>query len=305
MGVKAIGFFPKIFEPTVEIWKTTKTNEEDMQFVQTSVLLLFAQLVKKLPAFVTSKLDSIFTCTIGSLAVDATVRSSILSSIVEYVDTAYVLKALCNVWGEISKSDNAEVIGLYLGAMEKTIDQLEKKSAISQATLFIKWMIKAFEFRLSVSKSNQDFDTNTIHRLESSFHSCGLRYVMKLNDKTFRPLFAGLVRWAVNGEGSTSDTDEVSRYIAFFRFFNKVQEQLKSIITSYYSYLIDPVSSLLKRIDTMEDSINLKRMVFNSLTSSFKYDQDDFWSQPLRFESICGPLLQQIPTIENSRYLLQ
>ena len=166
MGVKAIGFFPKIFEPTVEIWKTTKTNEEDMQFVQTSVLLLFAQLVKKLPAFVTSKLDSIFTCTIGSLAVDATVRSSILSSIVEYVDTAYVLKALCNVWGEISKSDNAEVIGLYLGAMEKTIDQLEKKSAISQATLFIKWMIKAFEFRLSVSKSNQDFDTNTIHRLE-------------------------------------------------------------------------------------------------------------------------------------------
>lgn len=307
MGVKAIGFFPKIFEPTVEIWKTTKTNEEDMQLVQTSVLLLFAQLVKKLPAFVTSKLDSIFTCTIGSLAVDATVRSSILSSIVEYVDTAYVLKALCNVWGEISKSDNAEVIGLYLGAMEKTIDQLEKKSAISQATLFIKWMIKAFEFRLSVSKSNQDFDTNTIHRLESSFHSCGLRYVMKLNDKTFRPLFAGLVRWAVNGEGSTSDTDEVSRYIAFFRFFNKVQEQLKSIITSYYSYLIDPVSSLLKRIDTMEDSINLKRMVFNSLTSSFKYDQDDFWSQPLRFESICGPLLQQIPTIENSigKYLVK
>lgn len=307
MGVKAIGFFPKIFEPTVEIWKTTKTNEEDTQLVQMSVLLLFAQLVKKLPAFVTSKLDSIFTCTIESLAVDAAVRSSILSSIVEYVDTAYVLKALCNVWGEISKSDNAEVIGLYLGAMEKTIDHLEKKSAISQATLFIKWMIKAFEFRLSASKSDQDFDTNTIHRLESSFHSCGLRYVMKLNDKTFRPLFAGLVRWAVNGEGSTSDIDEVSRYIAFFRFFNKVQEQLKSIITSYYSYLIDPVSSLLKKIDGMEDSINLKRMVFNSLTSSFKYDQDDFWSQPLRFESICGPLLQQIPTVENSigKYLVK
>lgn len=308
LGVRAIGFFPKIFEPSVSVWKRTQPEGAELLLVQTSVLLLFAQLVKKLPAFVTTKLDDIFTCTLKSFAVDASVRSTILSSTVDHVDSAYVLKSLCNVWNTISESDDAEVIGLYMSAMERTIGSLDKKSAIAQATLFTRWTIKVFEFRLSTSENpNQEFDTNTIHRLESSFHSCALTYVMKLNDKTFRPLFAGLVRWAVSGEGSTTSIDEVSRYVAFFRFFIKIQEQLKSIVTSYYSYLIDPVSNLLLRIDTIDDHVNLKRMVLNSLTSAFKHDQDDFWSQQLRFDSICGPLLQQIPTIEDSigKYLVK
>lgn len=309
MGVKAIGFFPKIFEPALDVWKNTKANEDDeLSMVQTTVLLLFAQLSKKLPAFVTSRLEDIFKCAFGSTLIEINIRSSILTTIVDHVDAAHLLRSLCNVWPEISKNDDAEVIGLYLAVMEKIIDKLEKKAAISQATVFIKWMIRAFEFRLEVSESSeQDFDSNTIHRLEASFHSSGLKYVMKLNDKTFRPLFASLVRWTVSGEGSNNKVDQVDRYVAFFRFFNKLQEQLKSIITSYYSYLIEPVSNLLSTFDDNAKNVNLKRLVLNSLTSSFKYDQDDSWSQQLRFDAICDPLLEQIPGIEDSigKYLVK
>ena len=108
----------------------------------------------------------------------------------------------------------------------------------------MKWLIQAFEFRHYAFDENNKFDNNTIHRLESSFHSCGVSYVMKLNDKSFRPLFANLVRWAISGEGSNATGNtELSRLLAFFRFFNKLQDKLKSIISLIFlldrSSLID------------------------------------------------------------------
>lgn len=103
-------------------------------------------------------------------------------------------------------------------------------------------------------------------------------------------------------------SSEVSRLLAFFRFFNKLQDELKSIITSYYSYLLDPTSALLKRFSEGElEASNLRRLVLVSLTTSFKFDQDDYWSQQGRFDSICIPLLDQLSNIEESigKYLVK
>ncbi|MDC6271816.1 hypothetical protein PP707_05915, partial [Acetobacter pasteurianus] len=146
---------------------------------------------------------------------------------------------------------------------------------------------------------------NTIHRMESSFHSCAIAYVMKLNDKSFRPLFANLVRWAIDGENSIHDVAKTSRLLSFYRFFNKLQELLKSIVTSYYSYLVDATSECLKSFASEEakgnkDATTLRRIVLISLSLSFAFDQDEYWSQQGRFDSICQPLLDQLSNIEES-----
>lgn len=309
LGVKAIGLFPKIVPPSLSIWQTTVGSEEESsKLLQASILLLLACLIKKIPAFMTTSLDSIIITILTSDSVDNNVRSNVLLLIVEHMDLSQVLKSLCTIWNskKFFQNNSAGNLGLYLNVLQSTIDNMDKKSASSQSTVFMKWLIQAFEFRNYAFDENNKFDNNTIHRLESSFHSCGVSYVMKLNDKTFRPLFANLVRWAINGEGSNNN--ELSRLLAFFRFFNKLQEQLKSIITSYFSYLIDPVSSILERFASGDISeVNLRRILLNSLTSSFKYDQDDYWSQQLRFESICTPLLKQLSNIEPSigKYLVK
>lgn len=311
LGVKVIGFFPKIVPPVLKIWESTVVQEEDddvsndaAQLLQTAILVLFSCFVKKMPAFMTTNLEAVLLTILTSDLVDNTIRSNLLHVIVEHMDRSQVLKSLCNVWWnkKFYTNDNVGNLGLFLNTMQLTVEQIEKKTAASQATLFIKWLVQAFEFRDYIEHDADDkFDNNTVRRLESSFHTVAITYAMKLNDKTFRPLFASLVRWAVSGEGAAASSTEQSRLLAFFKFFNKLQEQLKSIITLYFTYLIDPVAGLLQKFSEGKlDNINLRRVILNSLTTSFKYDQDDYWSQQLRFETICEPLLQQLYNIEDS-----
>lgn len=311
LGVKTLGLFPKVVPPALKIWETTtKKDSEISKLVQGSVLVLLSCYIKKIPAFMTTTLDSVLLTILSSDLIEDQIRSSILNLIVDHMDLAQVLKSLCNVWisKEFYTNDNSNNITLFLEAMQATIDKMEKKQAITQPTLFMKWLISAFEFRQYSEDNDDKFDINTIHDLEGLFHGCAIAFVMKLNDKSFRPLFANLVRWAVEGEGATLKSGEVSRLLAFFRFFNKLQDELKSIITSYYSYLLDPTSALLKRFSEGElEASNLRRLVLVSLTTSFKFDQDDYWSQQGRFDSICIPLLDQLSNIEESigKYLVK
>lgn len=324
LGVKAIGLFPKILPPALKIWETTadkksstaegsdeesdeeSDDEEDedeaKMLIQGSVLMLFSCLVKKMPAFVISNLKQILRAILMSDLIETSIRSSVLTLVVDHIDKGQVLQSLCNLAlnDEIYSSDNAADLGLYLSAVKSTIDAIDRKGATAQSSLFMKWLIKSFGFRTEYGE--QKFSDNTIYSIEGSFHQCGISYVMKLNDKSFRPLFASLVRWAVSGEGSLStETTEIIRLTAFFRFFNKVQDNLKSIITSYFSYLLDPTIAVLKRFEdgSLEDT-NLRRILLHSLASSFKYDQDDYWTHQLRFETMVDPLLGQLANIEDS-----
>lgn len=315
LGVKSIGYFPKILMPALAILESTfveqsensdveSDDEEDEEterktLIQGSTLMLFACLIKKMPVFVLSSLKQILKSVLLSDYIDNSIRSSILNLAVEHLDKTQVLQNLCNlaIIDDIYAIDNAADLGLYLNSVKYTVDTIDKKGATSQSSLFMKWLIKSFGFRTEYVEHK--FSDNTLHSIEGSFHQCGLAYVMKLNDKSFRPLFASLVRWAASGEGSVTEASEVSRLTAFFKFFNKLQDNLKSIITSYFSYLLDPTISILKRFESGElKETNLRRIVLHGLGSSFKYDQDDYWSHQLRFETMVAPLLGQLSNIE-------
>lgn len=302
IGVKCIGLFPKILPPALKIWQATTADAEDEEsgmLIQGSVLMLFSCLVKRMPAFVTTSLVSMIRAIIVSEHVNATIRSSVLDLVVEHIDKVHVLQSLCNLALEenIYDLDSASGLGLYLNAMRNAIEASEKKVATSQSSLFMKWLIKSFEFRAEYGEAK--FSDNTVYSIESSFHQCGFMYVMKLNDKNFRPLFASLVRWAVSGEGATADMASQDRLLAFYKFFNKLQDSLKSIITSYYLYLLDFTAKILGEFKLgAVQNLNLRRIVLNSLSSSFKYDHDDYWSHQSRFETVVEPLMGQLVNIE-------
>lgn len=320
LGVKCIGYFPKIIKPSLDIWSQTSVTPEDDTnddgedvnvLVQTAILLLFSSIIKKLPAFITTNFDDILLAIIKSELVEPETRSNILDIVVEHMDYSQVLKTLITIWtnDKVFTDDSIDNLMLYLEGLEKTIDGIDKKAATTNSTLFMKWLIKSFEFR-NYCDENEKFNINAIYRFESSFHKCGIKFVMKLNDKSFRPLFASLSRWAISGEGSNikGNNSEIIRLLAFFRFFNKLQEELKSIITSYYSYVLEGVTNVLIRFQNNQlNDITLRRLVLISLTSSFKYDQDDYWTQELRFEMIYRPLIDQLTNIEDSigKYLVK
>ncbi|MDC6271005.1 hypothetical protein PP707_01765, partial [Acetobacter pasteurianus] len=213
LGIKTLGLFPKIIPPTLKIWEQTTTatatttrsisatkigrdeQNESSKLVQESVLLLLSCYIKKMPSFMVTTLDSVILTILNSDLTESQIKSSIMNLIIDRVNIGQVFKSLCSVWTQrqFYQSKNPASLGLYLNSMESTINKLEKREAISEATVFMKWLIQAFEFRDYSEKLDHPFDINTIHRMESSFHSCAIAYVMKLNDKSFRPLFANLV----------------------------------------------------------------------------------------------------------------
>ncbi|GEQ70250.1 hypothetical protein JCM33374_g3926 [Metschnikowia sp. JCM 33374] len=333
LGVKCIGHFPKILPPALEIWKSTLSpidavsdsesdleddgeedeNDEDAgsgnseedesnMLLQGSILMLFSCLIKRMPAFVISSLIPMIRAVLTSDYVESAIRSGVLGLMVQHIDGASVLQAMCNMAlkEKVYELDNAVSLGLYLNGMSNVIENCDKKAVTSNSSLFMKWMIKSFEFRSEYGEAK--FNDNTIHSIEGSFHECGLKFVMKLNDKNFRPLFASLVRWAVSGENaSASETEREVRLVSFFKFFNKLQDNLRSIITSYFSYLLDATIQILNEFQTGEiANTNLRRIMLHSLASSFKYDQDDYWTHQSRFDSMVGPLVGQLANIEDS-----
>lgn len=307
LGVKAIAFYPKIVPPTIRIFNTTTQDKEDVlrQQLQLSIVLLFATLIKSIPSFLMSNLDDVFNIIFYADELDASTRLSVIELIVQNVKLTEVLKVLAKLWVKnVSTTNDSMAISLYLSSLEATVEAIDKKSATSQSPVFFKLLLSLFEYR-----SISEFDNNTISRIEASVSKIVNTYVLKMNDKVFRPLFVLLVRWAFDGEDVTNEKiTEVERLTAFFKFFNKLQENLKGIITSYFTYVLEPTDKLLKRyISGDVKDTNLHRLVLNSLTSSFKYDRDEYWKSTSRFELICQSLVDQLSVIENSigKYLVK
>ncbi|GME71616.1 unnamed protein product [Ambrosiozyma monospora] len=203
VGVKMIGMFPKIVTPLYKIFAKTQEQDEDedsdsSKLIQISILVLISSLAQSIPTFLAPPLKEIFQTIFAANLVPNSIRTSVLNVIVDNIDLKTVLNSLCSQWKFVSGLDSSS-IGLFLSTLEQTIDQMEKKQVINQANIFVNFLLQALEYR-AVSQ----FDSNTIHRVGASVYKCGLQYVMKLNDKSFRPLFASIVRWAFDGEDQSS-----------------------------------------------------------------------------------------------------
>lgn len=306
LGVKSIAFYPKIVPPALKIFQKFQDSDDSLrQQLQLSVILLFASMIKRLPSFLLSNLTDVFRVIFFADDVQDSIRLSVISLIVEHIELKEVMKTLGKIWlSDISTTDNSVSVSLFLSTLESTAEAIDKKSATSQSPVFFKLLLSLFEYR-----SISSFDTNTISRIEASVHQIANAYVLKLNDKVFRPLFALTVRWAFDGEGVTNTRiTKEERLVAFFKFFNKLQENLKAIITSYFTYLIEPTDNLLKNFISGEIvNVNLRRLVLNSLTSSFKYDRDKYWKSTSRFELISASLIDQLSNVEDTigKYLVK
>lgn len=306
LGVKFISFYPKIVPRAIKLFSLSKESPDGLTSqLQLSILLFFTSMIKSIPSFLVSNLADLLKIIFFADAIEITTRLSVIQLISEKLDLKAILKIMLTLWeSEVNKSEDPTPISLFLSLLEATVEKIDKKSATSQSPTFFKLLICLFEYR-----SYSSFDKNTVSRIEASAHTVANAYVLKMNDKVFRPLFVILVKWAFDGEGVRSASiEETERLVSFFKFFNKLQENLRGIITSYFTYLIEPTNDLLKKFikgDIVD--INLRRLVLNSLTSSFKYDRDEYWQSSSRFELICPSLVDQLSNIEPSigKYLVK
>lgn len=310
MGIKSIQYYSKIIPKALLISNGLQDetivikNKLLKEELQLSILLLFATVLKKIPMFATSNLQDILLSIMYSYNVKEEIRLNIIKILLANVDSKEVLIRLYKIWqantftvsNDKPNGVQSMALSIYLSTLEKTIELMDKKTCKLQAATFFKLLINLFEFR-----SYSAFDNNTINKIESMVHVIAHSFILKINDQLFRPLFAYLVKWAFLGENSINkEITRNERLVQFFKLFNRLQEQLRSILTSYFTYILDDTTELLMSMTVDYDvkNVNLRRLIIIGFGLSFKYDKDEYWRSSSRFEMVCPTIISQLKNIE-------
>lgn len=131
----------------------------------------------------------------------------------------------------------------------------------------------------------------TMKEVEAEVNEVAIKMIYKFNDSTFRPMFSNLVDWASKSLPKKDKSGRILRLQSLYGFMIVFFDNLKSIVTSYATYLLDNAVEALKTVDLKdEESKELWSRVLRTLVKCFEYDQDDFWQTPSHF-SVIAPVL--------------
>lgn len=304
VGARSIGFFSKIIPVLFEKFEVSlatgsSISSGDSRMIQIATFALVANLVQRLPAFMTTSLVKILKLVfISTVGVDTRLR--LLESLSQHIDPKKLLSSYIEAW-TFAISSSWDGVNLFLVSVDSIIEKVPKQVIFSLANDLVGFLLKAFEARTFGDK----YDANTYGRIETTLSKTGLKIVLRLNSKTFRPLFVRMVRWGIDGEGSSPNFDATQRKVVFFKFAGKVFASLKSIVVNYYGYLLDPTCDILDEyLDANKAASNdkasnvLRTSILSALAMSFQSDDHEFWQASARFDKISTSLLAQYSTIE-------
>lgn len=289
LGARAIGKFPKIIPPVCKRFETSlEEPSESNGMIQLASFALFGGLIKRMPTFMVTYTSQILSFVFSS-DINGAQRQRLLSIIIESMKSSEIIDALSKTWIS-ARNTGVDSMVLYLDTLDSVVEVSTKKEVTASSNTLISIILDIFELR------KQDIvGINITNRIESKAVSSALAVIMKLNDKTFRPLFVRMSKWALDGF-------DQAKLAIFFKFFVKLLLSLKSIVTNYYGYVLEGVLELLKKMAEHPDQLiePLKRSLLNSLVASFQYDKDEFWQAQSRFDKISSSLTDLIPTIQNN-----
>jgi U3 small nucleolar RNA-associated protein 10 len=168
------------------------------------------------------------------------------------------------------------------------IDKHPKSLVTKYSSVLAKIFQNAFDLRRRWITENNQISTDAVAEVETEVNEVAIKMIYKLNDSTFRPIFSNLVEWA----SSTNESDgRALRLQSLYGFLVVFFENLKSIVTSYATYILDNAVSVLKDVNTKDtESKKLWSRVLRTLVKCFEYDQDDFWQSPAHF-NVIAPVL--------------
>jgi U3 small nucleolar RNA-associated protein 10 len=142
--------------------------------------------------------------------------------------------------------------------------------------------------------ADEGLDSDFMAEIESQVNEVAIKMIYKFNDATFRPIFSNLVEWAST---SLPKKDEVGRNLrlhSIYGFMAVFFDNLKSIVTSYATYLLDNAVDTLKNVNPKDEvSRELWSRVLRTLVKCFEHDQDDFWQSPSHFSAVAPVLCAQ------------
>ncbi|KIX93255.1 uncharacterized protein Z520_11111 [Fonsecaea multimorphosa CBS 102226] len=273
-------------------------------------------------------------------------RLEMLSLMAQRLDLGVVVSSLNSAWkltvvasfsGDKLKIDG-EAIAEYLDMLSQAIERNKKSTVVGTADEISAFILKVLDLRrLSQDKRDNRADqaarvASDVENVEKRLHELGIVFIYKLNDTTFRPIFEGWVEWAtktspLEASSSTKGDLQMARQTSFYLFATHFFATLKSIVTSYASYLLPSVNDVLQsaannsvpatkstsnsadadrnagghNLDLSSDSgLELYKSTLSLITTIATHDADGFFTSPSHFQPLADLLVGQFGLLASS-----
>ena len=180
---------------------------------------------------------------------------------------------------------------MQLAFFHQAIKFHTKATITKNAPTLFTILLNAFDLRRTAG----GLPTDQTSQLCDAVDKVALDTTLKLNDATFRPFFVRLVEWATTTLPKKDGQGRTLRALSLYSFSHTLFAQLKSVVTSYASFLLDSAADLLTTLSHKDASqAVLLVAVLQTLDQSFQNDGDDFWASPAHFDAIATPVLTQL-----------
>ena len=207
------------------------------------------------------------------------------------VSASELFAAIDRTWADVCTLGGAAV-EYHLNTLHQAIGHHTKATVTSNAQTVFSIVLEAFDLRRRFQRDGSSGQADQVYALVDNI---ALELTLKLNDVTFRPFFIRLVEWATSALAKQDVEGRTLRETSLYSFALTLFNQLKSIVTSYASFLLESASEQLQRPRSgTPGGGELVRLVLQTLYSSFQHDQDDFWQAPAHFDAIANPLMGQL-----------
>ncbi|EGO58042.1 hypothetical protein NEUTE1DRAFT_63498 [Neurospora tetrasperma FGSC 2508] len=254
-----------------------------------------AALAQHIPYMISGAyLDRLLVCSNASAAAGVNEecrasRTDCLQFVAKLIEGKVLFTALEKNWANAASSGYL-ALEEYLHVLGTALDKHPKSSIAKNTTLFTGIFLNAFDLRRSGVLSS----TQELEKIELLINETSLKMIYKLNDAAFRPMFSRLMEWSTTGLPKSDSAGKAQRQVSTYGFLQHFFENLKSIVTSYASYMIDSAVKILSAPLTGDDVLKtLRSRVLRTLTKCFEHDQDGFWQAPAHFNAVAPVLVAQ------------
>ncbi|PQE03008.1 BP28CT domain-containing protein [Rutstroemia sp. NJR-2017a BVV2] len=296
-----VSVLPVAIPKALEYIAASLNESVEAQKIHNAGYAFISSLIQHLPYMISgSYLDTLLSISNTSAEADLEdeadeSREQCLHFAAKQVDPKSMFSALERNWPRAVET-GTWAIREQLEMLSISIKKHPKSVVAKHSAVLAKIFQDALDLRRQLSSTdNEDQDDTPIVEIEAQVNEVALEMIYKFNDSTFRPIFANLVEWA---SSSLPKKDKAGRHLrlqSLYGFLNVFFGNLKSIVTSYATYLIDNAVEVLKDTDIRDDaSRSLWSRVLQALVPSFEHDQDDFWQSPSHFKAIAPVLCDQL-----------
>jgi len=302
---------PKVFQLLEESMGEDGTDGK----MHNACFSLLAAVVSEIPFMISEDyLDNILTLSAESANTELEngceeIRHDCLDVLAREVEINQLVSGLSRTWTN-SVENGVAATQQALELLRNSIEHSSKSSVVKTAKLISSLILQVSDLRhIQFGLRTEDsYEDGEVNQVEATLHEVVIRFIYRLSDNTFRPLLTQWVDWAVECPGITTAglaRAKMLRQTSLFNFMTHFFATLKSIVTSYASYVLDPTIEVLKHatglaeesssallMDT--DETNHYLSTLSTLMAAASHDQDSFFASLSQFTPLHEILIAQL-----------